>query len=115
MILHAGIPLFHSFWTGTRDGSQADVLQSLAFFLITLAPACAIVSALATAACFTWMQKRHGSYQVRMRKLGKRGNLADLRDVEDRRNWQSRQDAVERMKGPEDVIGYTEDGVSRVA
>lgn len=48
-------------------------------------------------------------------KARKEGNLADLRDVEDRRNWQSRQDAVERMKGPEDVIGYTEDGVSRVA
>lgn len=82
LILHASVPLFRAYWEDGKHKNRARIIQHLAFFVFTCAPACAVLSTAATAACFVWKQKRHGKYQASMRKLGK-GYWADPRDVED--------------------------------
>ncbi|KAF2624717.1 hypothetical protein BU25DRAFT_132789 [Macroventuria anomochaeta] len=97
LILHASILLFRLDWENWKDERRTEIVQHLAFFVVTCAPACTVLSAASTAAYFMWKQRKHGQYQASMRKLG-RGYWADPRDLEDWRKWKSRKDAVDRLK-----------------
>ncbi|KAF9691527.1 hypothetical protein EKO04_010385 [Ascochyta lentis] len=73
MILHASIPLFRDFLRVASGKGQVDIAQHVAFFVMTLAPACAVVSAAVKVVYFVWKERKYGEYEVRMRRLGKRG------------------------------------------
>jgi hypothetical protein len=101
LILRASVPLFGASWRNGRSGDSSSGMASirvhhLALFVLTCAPACAVLGTAGAAVYYAFKRHRHGVYLARMRKQG-RGYWADPRDFGDWRKWQSRQEAIDEL------------------
>ena len=96
-------PLFVASWRDTSredssSGTASVRVHHLALFVLTCAPACAMLGASFAAVYYTYKHHRYGVYLANMRKLGRGGYWADPRDFEGWRRASSREEAIERLK-----------------
>lgn len=99
LILYSSIRIFVTYWSTPHAQINTATIQALALFLLTCAPACAVLSAATTAAYFAWKRHKHGAFEANMRRAGRKGYWADPGDVEEWRKWESRGGSCREASG----------------
>lgn len=97
LILCMSVPFLAASWHDRRNESHAIRVHCLALFVLTCAPACAVLGAAAAVLYYAFKRHQHGMYLANMRKQ-RNGRWADPREFGDWRKASSREEGFERLK-----------------
>jgi hypothetical protein len=87
---------FLTWWNTTHSlHHQNDLAITLAVYIISCAPLCSVIGVLAAALYYTRKRRRHGKFDVKMRRKGRRGYAFDPMDEVDG----AKTEETERLNG----------------
>lgn len=69
-IVWASVPLFFAEWRDSNSESTSRRVHDLALFVLTCAPACAVLGTAFAAVYYALKHRQYGVYLANMRKLG---------------------------------------------